>query len=201
MKTKVIGLTGQTGAGKSTVSDFAKKSGCAVINADKIAREVMTAGSDCLKRLAEVFGSDILREDGSLDRKRLAQKAFSSAEHTDLLNDVTHPAILDRTKKEIAAYGNANDVILFDAPQLYESGGESLCDSVIAVTAPLEVRLNRIMKRDSLTDEEALQRIRAQHDEEYYTARADYLIDGSRPLDDVEKQLDNILKAVRREEL
>lgn len=199
MKTKFIGLTGQTGAGKSTVSEFAKKMGYKVIDADKVAREVMKSGSECVKRLAEVFGSDIIKDDGSLNRKLLAQRAFSSKENTTILNSITHPAIIARVREYIDIYAKENDVILFDAPQLFESGGDRICDSIIAVTAPVDVRLQRILFRDGISEKEALMRINAQFGEDFFRANCDHIIDGSRSLEDVERQFEKIMKKVMTE--
>lgn len=198
MKTKYIGLTGQTGAGKSTVSEFAKEMSCHIINADSVAREVMQKDSECLKRLAKFFGSDIIKEDGNCNRKLLAQRAFSSRENTDMLNRITHPIILAKTKEYLAMYPKENEIIFFDAPQLFESGGDSLCDTIIAVIAPVEVRLKRIISRDNITEQEALLRIHAQYDENYFRTRANYIIDGSKTLEEVKQQLMTIIHRIRQ---
>ena len=199
MKTKFIGLTGQTGAGKSTVSEFAEKMGYKIINADKVAREVMKNGSECVKRLAEVFGSDIIETDGSLNRKLLAKRAFSSKENTDILNSITHPAIISKVMEYIDIYAKESEVILFDAPQLFESGGDKMCDSIIAVVAPVDVRLQRILSRDGISEKEALMRINAQLDEAFFKANSDHIIDGSKPLGDVERQFREIMEKVMTE--
>lgn len=199
MNSTVVGLTGQTGAGKSTVSEIMKNLGCNVISADKIAREATQTGSECLKRLADCFGYDIINNDGSCNRKRLAQKAFSSRKSTDLLNGITHPWILRRTAEYISeCKSNGSDIIIFDAPQLFESGGEKMCDLVVSVTAPTEIRLSRIMNRDGINKDEALLRINAQFDESYYTSGADYIIDGSQPLEQVKEQVTGIIAEIRK---
>ena len=185
MKKIFIGLTGQTGAGKSTVCEMAETLPCRVINADKVAREVMEKNSDCLKRLAEIFGSDIIYPDGSCNRKLLAKRAFSSRENTDILNSITHPAIIARVREYIDIYSKESDIIIFDAPQLFESGGDKICDKIISVIAPAEVRLERIMKRDGISKEEALLRMNAQYDEYFFRAKSDYIIDGSQTVEQV----------------
>ena len=196
MKTKFIGLTGQTGAGKSTVSEFAAKMGYRIINADKLAREVMGNNSECLKRLAEIFGSDIINSDGSCNRKLLAKRAFSSRENTDILNSITHPAIISKVREYIDIYSKESDVIIFDAPQLFESGGDKMCDEIIAVVAPMDVRLKRILSRDGISESDVLMRMNAQLDEDFFRANADYIIDGSKPLKDVQRQFEEIMKKV-----
>ena len=199
MKTKFIGLTGQTGAGKSTISKFAEKMDCKIINADKVAREVMKKNSECLKRLAEIFGSDIINIDGSLNRKLLAQRAFSSRENTNILNGITHPAIISKVKEYIDMYSKESGMIIFDAPQLFESGGNEMCDKIIAVIAPADVRVQRIISRDGISEQEALLRIHAQHDEDFYISKSDYIIDGSQTLESVQKQFEEIMKKVMEE--
>lgn len=185
----VIGLTGQTGSGKSTVCRFAEEYGAAVIDADKAAREVMSAGSPCLEKIAECFGSDVIAQDGSLVRSLLAQRAFSSRENTDLLNSIAHPFIISKTKEYISILANKYDMILFDAPQLFESGGDKLCCKIITVTAPDEIRLGRIMQRDNITEDAARLRMSAQHELSYYTDRSDYVIDGSQTLEQLKKDV------------
>ena len=149
MNNLIVGLTGQTGAGKSTVAGFALAMGCRIIDCDLVAREALSPGSDCLKRLSELFGSDIIDENGCCRRSLLAERAFSDKKKTELLNSVTHPWIIRRSQEYIEKYSMDFDgVIILDAPLLYESGGDILCSKVIAVTAPLDVRLERIMNRD-----------------------------------------------------
>ena len=195
MSSLVIGLTGQTGAGKSTVSEFALELGCKIINADSVAREALAPGSEVLKRLAVSFGSDIIEKDGSCKRRLLAQRAFSSRENTDLLNEITHPWIKRRISEYIEIYRRDGDcIILLDAPQLYESGCDGLCDTVIAVTAPEDIRMARIIERDGLTEEEAALRMKAQKSGEFFIERADHIIDGSLPLKEVKERISEIIK-------
>lgn len=199
MNSIVVGLTGQTGAGKSTVAGFMKELSCAVINADEVARQATAVGSECLKRLAEQFGCDIINNDGSCNRKLLAERAFSSRENTDILNSLTHPWILEHTKEIILCRkADGYDIIIFDAPQLFESGGEKLCSYVIAVIAPSETRMKRIMQRDMISENEALLRMNAQCSEEYYTSRADFIIDGSDCVEQVRIQTEKIISAIRK---
>ena len=193
----VIVITGKTGAGKSTVCHFAEELGFITLNADLVAREALAPGSDCLKALAEFFGYDIIDADGSCKRSVLARKAFSDPSYTEMLNRITHPWIISRCREYISELSHKNNTaILFDAPQLFESGGEVLCDKVIAVTAPFEVRLKRIMRRDSLSEEEALLRIRAQKDEEYYTKRSDEVINGGQSEEAVRESFCRIIKSL-----
>ena len=152
----VIGLTGPTGAGKSSVTSVAEELGFKVIDCDKVARVALEKGSSGLDAVAEVFGNDILNEDGSLNRAALAQKAFSTRENTELLIKTVFPYITDLVKQEIT-----DDRVLLDAPTLFESGIDNVCDEVIAIISDEKTRLERIMQRDSIDEDAAMLRISA----------------------------------------
>lgn len=177
-KPPVIGLTGPTGAGKSTVAQALGRLGCVIVDADAAARGIAEQPA-CLAKLKEAFGADIVRPDGTLDRKLLSQRAFAGPESTSLLNSITHPAIFEACIRQIrqAQEGGCRAVIL-DAPLLFESGADRLCSAAIAVTAPPESRLKRIMARDGIDENLARARMEAQHGEEYYTSRAAYSFSG-----------------------
>lgn len=197
-KSIIVGLTGQTGAGKSTVARYMEQWGCAVIDADTVAREAVKKGSNCLEALAREFGYDIIRSDGELNRRLLAQRAFASPEKTAVMNSVTHPWILERTKQLAECHKQqGKSIIIFDAPLLFESGGDVLCQKIIAVTAPQSVRTARILLRDGITEAEAMSRIKAQHDEEFYISRADYVIDGSGTTEQTQKQAKAVTEQIK----
>lgn len=194
---KIIGLTGPTGSGKSAFAEYLEKKGFIIISADKIAREVTAPHSVCLKTLAAAFGNRILNDDASLNRKALAKIAFSSKESTFLLNDITHPFIYLKVLKNAKEYiekGNTN--IIYDAPLLFESNGDLMCDYVISVLCSKEKRIKRIMLRDSITEEQAAQRISAQHSDEFYTKSSDYCVCNNSDLENLYLQADKILKAL-----
>lgn len=196
----VIGLTGQTGAGKSTAAAAMKKLGCASVNADILAREVVEAGSDCLKLLTNTFGCDIINPDGSLNRRALAKKAFSSKENTEQLNSITHPFIIALARQRIdEAFAEGYNIVVFDAPQLFESGGDKLCDVIVSVTAPKECRLSRIIARDNITREQALYRMGAQLDEEFFAEHSDYIFDGSGTPEQLSAQVMRLIELIRAE--
>lgn len=150
----VIGLTGQTGAGKSTVAKQLKARGCVIIDCDAVTHDPSLYAGTCLTELQNAFGRAIIKEDGSLDRRRLANLAFASEEGKAKLNAITHPVILARLKKKIAAYKDAKAIVL-DAPTLFEAGADRLCRRVVSVLADETVRLGRICRRDGLTEQEA----------------------------------------------
>ncbi len=172
-----IGLTGKTGAGKSTVCEYLKKKGCFIIDGDKIARDILLPGKPAVNELADAFGEDIILPDGNIDRRTVAKRAFSSPENTDLLNRITHPHItkefilyIDKAEKE------GFKAAVIDAAALLESDCKNLCKRIAVVTAPEEIRLGRILQRDNITEEDALTRIRAQKDDGYYFSQADIII-------------------------
>ncbi len=170
----VIGLTGPTGAGKSTVAAHWQRRGALIIDADVLAREVTAPGHPCLQALAKRFGDDILK-DGILNRRLLAARAFATPETTQALNDITHPPVIARTEELLRSC--TAPVAVIDAPLLFESGMDRLCDITVAVTAPTAVRRARIMARDGISQAQADQRIAAQHDEAYFRERATICVD------------------------
>lgn len=173
----VYGLTGKTGAGKSTVSALLSKKGWFIIDGDVAAREITKPTSPVLKKLADAFGKDIIEKDGTLKRKELAARAFSTVESTQMLNRITHGAIDEIFRKQIEKAENAGfSKCVIDAAALLESPSKSLCKKIIVVTAPLEIRLERIMVRDGICENDAMTRINAQKNDEYYFERADIII-------------------------
>lgn len=179
---RVIGLTGKTGAGKSTVAAFLEEKGCFIIDGDKIARDILLPGEPAVEELAGIFGRDIILENGCVDRKKLAARAFADRESTDRLNAVTHPRITERFVADInKAQKEGFSVAVIDAAALLESDCKRLCSFFVVVTAPEEVRLERILKRDGITKEQALTRIKAQKDDEYYFSQADYVVENYLP--------------------
>ena len=179
---KVIGLTGKTGAGKSTVAAFLREKGCYIINGDKIARDILLPGEKAVRELADFFGDDIILPDGNIDRKKVASRAFATSENTAALNAITHPHITARFVAEIKKAENEGySVAIIDAAAILESDCRKLCSAFIVVTAPENIRLERILSRDRITKEQAMTRIRAQKEDEYYLSRADYVIRNYEP--------------------
>ncbi len=177
IKRPIVGLTGQTGAGKGYVSEYLTTMGCYICDTDKIARELTQKGSVFLSILSSHFGEDIIDENGELDRKLLAQKAFSDKEKQSLLNSLMHPEIIRIANERcIDALENGATAAIIDAPLLFEAGGDKICDTVIAVTAPENLRLERIMTRDGITKQQAQTRMNAQHSDDFYTSRSEFTV-------------------------
>jgi len=176
----VVGLTGQTGAGKSTVSRIFEKNDFAVINADIVARQVMEKNSPCLAEVAEMFGKDVLNADGSLDRKKLAGIVFTDKAKLEILNTITYPYITREILNQINALsGMGIDFILLDAPTLFESRADDFCEIVISVLADAQLRKQRIINRDGLTSEQAQNRMNSQLNDEYFISHSDYTINNN----------------------
>lgn len=163
----IIGLTGPTGSGKSIAAAVARDMGVKVIDCDKVARQAVEKGTKGLISLVNEFGEGILNPDGTLNRKKLAEIAFSNAQNTERLNFTLLPHITELVNLQLDA-----DKILLDAPTLFESGIDSICTDTIAVLSDKDSRIKRIIKRDGLTINEAMLRVNAGKSDEFYTERA-----------------------------
>lgn len=194
-----IGLTGPTGAGKSTVATQLAAVGFGVVDADKAARAVTAPHSPTLQVLAEAFGEDILSADGVLDRAALAARAFVSPEQTEKLNSITHPAILERMQQQLSELEkNGTRVAVIDAPLLFEAKLDTICDMTVAVLASKDVRLARILKRDGIDTEAAIRRIAAQPDERFYLERAGNILYNDDTEENLIKQTTVLIKEIGR---
>lgn len=193
----VLGLTGPSGSGKSEVAAVFSQNGYKVIDADKMAQKVVQKGSKTLLKLAQRFGDDIICADGTLDRRLLAQRAFCSQENTQALNAITHPAIVELVKEQINLFSkNGHNKIIYDAPLLFESKSDALCDCVLVVVADTATRIERIKQRDSISEKEIEQRIKAQYDDSFYTEKADYVINNSSTFDELMKKTYAVITAI-----
>lgn len=172
----IIGLTGPTGAGKSTVSAFFARHGFAVIDCDAVSKEVAVPGSDALQAIVDAFGETVLNADGSLNRQKLADVAFASAESTEKLNAATHPYIMKAIQEKVDAAATGVRAVLLDAPTLFEAGADSLCERIIAIVADPKKREQRIIARDKLCPCSANLRLEAGKPDAFYTERAQDVI-------------------------
>jgi dephospho-CoA kinase len=173
----IIGLTGQSGAGKTTVCKIFEEMGFAVIIADELSRRVTSAGSPCLFELAEVFGSEIIEKSGELNRKALASVTFGNKKELKKLGVIIYPYINELFIKEIKRLKESGETyIIYDAPTLFESRSAELCDIVISVVAKESIRTERIKNRDKISDEEIKKRFESQHTEQYFIKKSDIYI-------------------------
>lgn len=183
-KTTIIGLTGPTGSGKSTVAEQWQSLGARIIDTDKLAREVVNPGTKCLAELVQTFSSSILNDDGSLNRKKLGSLAFSSDENTKKLTAITHPYILSLCDNFIEEYTKeGNSFIIIDAPLLFESGLYKKCDFSVTISSNTQARKDRIIQRDQLSDSDAKHRIHQQHTNDYYEKHADIIFQNNKDFD------------------
>ena len=197
-KVYIVGLTGPTGSGKSEVSRVLANQHIPVIDADELARQVVEPGSECLARLVQELTEAILHDDGSLNRRQLAKRAFATPEDTKLLNSITHPYIIERTKKILMTLEQMREpAAVIDAPLLFESGMDVICELTIAVVSPYERRLARIMERDGLTKTQAEQRMSAQQDEAFYAGRADRVLRNDGDVEQLRAQALELARHIR----
>ena len=190
---KLVGLTGKTGAGKSTVSALLKEKGAYIIDGDIVARRVLVENVALLNELKDEFGCGIMNPDGTLNRLALAKEAFSTPENTEKLNSIMHPAINDYIFKEAEKAFTEYDVVIVDAAAIIESGFTEKSDYLIVVHAPVAIRKERIIKRDGLTESDANVRINGQKDDEFYLSRADFVFKTFSPYS-IEEQLSQLEK-------
>lgn len=191
---KIIGLTGGIGTGKSTASGYLKERGFAVIDADQIARQIVEPGQPLLKELQCLFGTGILKEDGSLDRKGLAAIVFQNKEKRKVLDEVMHSRIIDIIDARIAFYQSKDGYrgIILDAPLLFETGLEKKCDQVLLITSDLDLRIARVCARDGMTPEEVSARIKNQMSDQEKKAKADWIVDNSSTKEALLEKLDKL---------
>lgn len=194
----VVGLTGQTGAGKSTVSEMLVDRGYRVIDADEVARFVVEKGKQCLLDLALEFGIEILDAEGNLRRRALGAMVFRDKKKRQRLNQITFPYIQAEIARRTEEFRLSGDLVIFlDAPTLFESGSEKFCDKVVSVVAPAPLRLRRLLMRDiDYSREELENRIAAQHEDDFYAKRSDFVIRNDSTMADLRFQLVEMLEYV-----
>ncbi|MDG0766487.1 dephospho-CoA kinase [Bacillus halotolerans] len=192
--TLVIGLTGGIASGKSTVANMLIDKGITVIDADIIAKQAVEIGMPAYRQIIDEFGEDILLENGDIDRRKLGALVFTNEQKRLALNSIVHPAVREEMlKRRDESIANQGTFVVLDIPLLFESKLESLVDKIIVVSVTKELQLERLTKRNQLTVEEALSRIRSQMPLEEKVSRADNVIDNSGTLEETKQQLEEIL--------
>jgi dephospho-CoA kinase len=190
----IIGLTGSIASGKSTVSNMLKEKGYPIVDADKIARQVVEPGTPVIKEIAEHFGDEVLNEDGSLNREKLGERIFKSEEERKKLNSIIHPAIRNemiRQKEQWISKG-AGTVIL-DIPLLFESKLQSFVEKIIVVSVTPEIQKQRLIARNELNEQEAADRINSQLLMVEKEAGADAVIDNNGTIEETKMQVETLL--------
>lgn len=194
----IYGLTGGIGAGKGAVSEILKEHGFKVMSADDISREVTKKESPLLNLLVKEFGNEILKEDGELDRRKLADMAFGDRDKTRRLNNLVQSAVLVRAIEHVnrISLNKREEIIFFEVPMLFEAGWDRLFEQVWLVTAPKETRIDRVIARDGLTENQILTRMNLQMSEEEKRRRADVILDNSGDMNQLRRNVEAAIAAM-----
>ncbi|MDI5897736.1 dephospho-CoA kinase [Flavobacterium yafengii] len=174
--TKIIGLTGGIGSGKTTIANYFKSFGIPVYIADDEARKIMQS-SEITEAIKNVFG-DIIFENEKLNREKLAKIVFNNPEKLEKLNKIVHPAVKKHFEQWLLQH-TAAPYVIYEAAILFESGSYKNCDLIITVTAPVESRIQRVVERDKTTRELVLKRINAQWTDEQRISKSDFIIENT----------------------
>ncbi|MEG0692405.1 MAG: dephospho-CoA kinase [Oscillospiraceae bacterium] len=193
----IVGLTGQTGAGKTTACEVFANHGFGIINCDKVAREVCSIGSPCLNELVLEFSNKILNDDKSLNRKALGKIVFSDSTSLAKLNEITHPHILRKISKLIALLSEKYRIIIVDAPTLFESGANQICNLIVSVLASEDVTIPRIMERDLVDEASARNRLKSQHDPDFFKERSDLIVQNNGHIQEFSDDLSDLVKQIK----
>ncbi|MCX5390047.1 dephospho-CoA kinase [Streptomyces sp. NBC_00094] len=192
-----VGLTGGIGAGKSEVSRLLVSYGAVLIDADRIAREVVEPGTPGLAAVVEAFGDGVLTEDGALDRPKLGSIVFADADRLATLNAIVHPLVGARSA-DLESRASAGDVVVHDVPLLTENGLAPLYDLVVVVDASPETQLDRLVRLRGMDGSEARARMAAQATRAQRLAIADLVIDNDGPLEALEPQVRKVWEELER---
>jgi dephospho-CoA kinase len=196
----LVGLTGGVASGKSTVSRIFEEEGAAVIDADQIARDLVEPGTPAFLELVRTFGKNILRPDGSIDRKSLAGRIFSDPQQRDLLNRILHPRIDEEIRRRIEEVFKRDPgaVVVIDAALLIEVGNHGKMDKVIVVTSEADQQIQRLKDRDGLAAEEARKILASQMPQEEKLKLADYVLRNEGSLEETEKRTREVFRELKK---
>jgi len=190
---KVIGLTGGIGSGKSTVAGFMAELGAVIIDADKVGHEAFEPDTELWREVVAAFGSQILTPNGDIDRKKLGDIVFEGPDFLARLNQIMHPRMYDIVKAQIEEYRRQEvGVVVLEAPLLLEAGWTSLVDEVWVIVAPESTVLRRLQEKVSLSEEQALARIRSQLPSQERVKHADVVIDTDCSLYEVRARVEEL---------
>ena len=192
---KIIGITGNSGSGKSTISKLISKNYEAkIIYADKIAKEMTKNNGEYLQAIRQAFGNDVIKNN-ELDRKKLADIVFLNRAEKEKLDGLTFEYVVEEIKKELEANQNLDyQYIILDVPLLFESKLDKLCDYTIGVIAPKTEKIKRICKRDKLSKEKALQRLNSQPNDEFFTKNCNTVINNENKEETIKMMNEIMLK-------
>ncbi len=184
---KILGITGGIGSGKSLVAKMFEELGATVVDADKIAREILEPNGRAFNNVVDFFGKVILKEDHSIDRKLLASMVFADSEKLNRLNQLTHPAVFEEMKEQIAKA--ETDLVCLDVPLLFTCDFPIPCHKTLAVIASDDIRINRVMNRDGCAKEDAEARMKKQLSNEEFQEKADVCLWNNGTIDDIKEKV------------
>lgn len=191
---KIIGITGGIGSGKSTASEILTKFGAVIIDADKIAREVVKKGSAALKEIADYFGYGVLNDEQELDRKKLSDIVFNNKEKLDVLNKITHKYI-GREIFDLVKQNEDKNLLVIDAAIPLEHGFLDTVHEIWVIWADVEVRIQRVMKRSNISYDHVLKIIKSQYSDDYYFKIADYIIYNNDSFESLRAKIQDIMNS------
>jgi len=198
--TLIVGLTGGIVGGKSTVASMFRDLGAKIIDADKLGHDVILPNKPAWKKIVKIFGKDILQNDLTIDREKLGKIVFANQSLLKKLNEITHPEIIKMIKKEIdSAKNKTHDqekVLIIDAALIYEAKIDRFMDKIIVVYIDKDKQIERLIKRNNLSKDEAIQRIKSQIAMEEKAKMADYVIDNSNSLNKTREQVEKIWQSL-----
>ncbi len=198
--TRVIALTGNIASGKSTVADLMARKGATIIDADELSREAVTPGSPALQSIVARWGAGVLSNDGTLDRAALRKTVFHDRSELDALNDIVHPEVMRLREEQLRAARSRGDrVVVCVIPLLFERHLADEFEYIVLVDAPRDIRLERIVRDRGLEEPEAMDMVAAQMPAELKRARADWVIENSGSMDDLEREVDRLWDAIASE--
>lgn len=190
---KIIGITGSSGSGKSTVCEILnEKYNVKIIDADKIAKELLTSGTEYYNDVISKFGREITDDVGEIDRKKLADLIYNDDKKREMLNNSTFYYVVKEIKLRAKEANNVD--IIIDAPLLFESKLDDICNFTIGVIAKESVQIERIIKRDSISKEQACKRLKAQQTNDFYMSKCTEIIENNNEYIETEKQIEKIAK-------
>jgi len=180
----VIGVTGNSGSGKSEISKIlSNKINAKIIDADKVVKELYTPGHEYYNKILELFGNKILEKNNKFNRSKIAEIIYNNESEREKLNNLTYKYVVDEIKKMVKKENNNN--IIIDAPLLFESKLDEICDITVAVLAEKSLKINRICTRDNIEQKIAISRLAIQKEDSYYQKKADYIVTNNGKKDEI----------------
>ena len=194
----IIGVTGTSGSGKTTVgSILAKKENVVVIDADKVAKELNKPETEYMKEIRKTFGDSFFLSDGNLNRAKMAEEIYTNNNSRESLNALTFKFVVDNILEKIKEIKSENKYIVIDAPLLFEAGLQNFCDYSISLISDYETKLERICKRDGISLETAKKRLGIQHDDSYYIEKSDFIIENGKNCN-LELEVERIMNKIEQ---